>query len=76
MNRVAYGLDSIGLISLSQERLRKSDHINPLSDMNDFRAVAAAAGFRLNRALLHPAGRGGCRESRDASGRARPGAPC
>ncbi len=49
VNRVAYGLDRIGLISLGQERLRKSDHLNPLADLDDFRAVAAAAGFRVER---------------------------
>jgi len=49
VNRMAYALDRIGLISLGQERLRKSDHINPLADMDDFREVAAAAGFRVQR---------------------------
>lgn len=49
VNRVAAGLDRIGLISLGQERLRKSDHINPLADMDDFRDVAAAAGFRVQK---------------------------
>lgn len=49
VNRIAHGLDRIGLISLGQERLRKSDHLNPLADMDDFRAVAASAGFRVER---------------------------
>lgn len=49
VNRIAYGLDRVGLISLGQERLRKSDHINPLADMDDFRDVATAAGFRVER---------------------------
>ena len=31
INRVAQGLDRLGLISLRQERLRKSDHLNPLA---------------------------------------------
>jgi SAM-dependent methyltransferase len=47
VNRIAFAFDRMGLISLGQERLRKSDHINPLADMDDFRAVAAAAGFRV-----------------------------
>jgi SAM-dependent methyltransferase len=49
VNRIAYGLDRVGLISLGQERLRKSDHINPLADMDDFRDVVTAAGFRVER---------------------------
>lgn len=49
VNRIAYGLDRIGLVSLGQERLRKSDHINPLADMPDFRALASEAGFRIER---------------------------
>lgn len=49
VNRLAGALDRVGLISLGQERLRKSDHLNPLADMDDFRAVAAAAGFRVER---------------------------
>ena len=49
VNRMAAGLDRLGLISLGQERLRKSDHINPLADIDDFRQVAAKAGFRVAR---------------------------
>ena len=49
INRLAHGLDRLGIISLSQERLRKSDHQNPLADVADFRGVAAAAGFRVAR---------------------------
>jgi SAM-dependent methyltransferase len=49
INSVARGLDRIGLISLNQERLRKSDHLNPLADIPDFRNVAAEAGFRVSR---------------------------
>lgn len=49
VNKVAQGMDRLGLISLSQERLRKSDHLNPLADIPDFQKVAAEAGFRLAR---------------------------
>jgi SAM-dependent methyltransferase len=49
INGVAKRLDRIGLISLGQERLRKSDHINPLADIADFRRVAGEAGFRVAR---------------------------
>jgi len=47
VNRVARWLDRRGVIDLRQERLRKSDHINPLADIPDFRAVAREAGFRV-----------------------------
>jgi SAM-dependent methyltransferase len=49
INRLAQGLDRVGLITLSQERLRKSDHLNPLADIPDFEQVAAGAGFRVAR---------------------------
>jgi SAM-dependent methyltransferase len=49
VNWLARGLDRVGLISLNQERLRKSDHINPMADIDDFRRIAAEAGFRVAR---------------------------
>lgn len=49
VNGIARGLERFGFISLSQERLRKSDHLNPLADIDDFRRVAAQAGFRVER---------------------------
>jgi SAM-dependent methyltransferase len=49
VNRVARALDRLGLISLSQEHLRKSDHLNPLADIPDFERAAAEAGFRVAR---------------------------
>ena len=36
MNRLARGLERIGLVDIGQERLRKSDHLNPLADIPDF----------------------------------------
>jgi len=47
INRLARFLDRIGAIDLAQERLRKSDHLNPLVDHDDLRQVTAAAGFRI-----------------------------
>jgi ubiquinone/menaquinone biosynthesis C-methylase UbiE len=47
INAAARGLDRIGLIDLRQERLRKSDHLNPLTDIPDLEATVAAAGFRI-----------------------------
>jgi SAM-dependent methyltransferase len=49
VNRLAERLDRAGLIDLRQEHLRKSDHLNPLDDLDDLRTVAARAGFRVAR---------------------------
>jgi SAM-dependent methyltransferase len=49
VNRVAGCLDRVGLLTLSQENLRKSDHLNPLEDWGDFERVASSAGFRIVR---------------------------
>ena len=42
-------LDLLGLIDLRHERLRKSDHVNPLVDHDDLRRIAAESGFRIDR---------------------------
>lgn len=49
INLTARGLERIGLVDLRQERLRKSDHLNPLADIDEFRRVAQDAGFRVVR---------------------------
>lgn len=49
VNRLANGLDRIGLLDLKTERLRKSDHLNPIADHAELRRVAAAAGFDVER---------------------------
>lgn len=49
VNRVAARLDRAGLIDLQQERLRKSDHLNPLEDLDDLERTVARAGFRIAR---------------------------
>jgi SAM-dependent methyltransferase len=49
VNRVARALDRAGLADLRQERLRKSDHINPLADIPDLAYVTGVAGFRIAR---------------------------
>ena len=49
INALAHRLERAGLIDLRQERLRKSDHLNPLADIPDLRRVAADAGFRIKR---------------------------
>jgi SAM-dependent methyltransferase len=47
INRLARGLERAGLVDLSQERLRKSDHVNPLADIPDLEQVVGQAGFRV-----------------------------
>ena len=49
INALARQLERIGLIDMRQERLRKSDHLNPLADIPELAAVAADAGFRIAR---------------------------
>ncbi len=49
INRIAAGLERLGLIDLRQERLRKSDHLNPLADIPDLERVVGTAGFRIAR---------------------------
>ena len=49
INRCANRLEAWGLVDLRQERLRKSDHLNPLRDIPHLEAVADAAGFRIGR---------------------------
>ncbi len=49
VNRFAALLDRAGLLDLRQERLRKSDHVNPISDHDELRAFADRAGFRIER---------------------------
>lgn len=47
INRLARRLERAGLIDMTQERLRKSDHLNPIADVPELEAVTGAAGFRL-----------------------------
>jgi SAM-dependent methyltransferase len=49
INALARRLDRAGLIDVRQERLRKSDHLNPLADIPELRRVAAECGFRIAR---------------------------
>jgi SAM-dependent methyltransferase len=49
INALARRLERVGLIDLRQERLRKSDHLNPLMDIPDLRRVADETGFRIKR---------------------------
>jgi SAM-dependent methyltransferase len=49
VNRLASRLERLGWIDLRQERLRKSDHLNPIADHDDLRRIVSEAGFRLER---------------------------
>jgi SAM-dependent methyltransferase len=49
VNQLAHGLERLGVIDLRTERLRKSDHLNPITDHEDLHRVAAAAGFEVER---------------------------
>jgi SAM-dependent methyltransferase len=49
INRLARWLEGRGLVDLARERLRKSDHLNPLADIPDLECTVAAAGFRIER---------------------------
>lgn len=49
VNWLAQRLHRLGLISLGQEWLRKSDHVNPLADIDDLERAVAEAGFRIAR---------------------------
>jgi SAM-dependent methyltransferase len=49
INALARWLERRGLVDLEQERLRKSDHVNPLADIPDLEQMVAAAGFRVAR---------------------------
>jgi SAM-dependent methyltransferase len=49
INAFARQLERLGLIDMRQERLRKSDHLNPLADIPDLERVVSGAGFRVAR---------------------------
>jgi SAM-dependent methyltransferase len=49
INALARQLERRGLIDMRQERLRKSDHLNPLRDIPELEQVARDAGFRIGR---------------------------
>jgi ubiquinone/menaquinone biosynthesis C-methylase UbiE/uncharacterized protein YbaR (Trm112 family) len=47
INRFARVLERAGLIDMTQERLRKSDHLNPLRDVPHLEQVVTTAGFSV-----------------------------
>jgi SAM-dependent methyltransferase len=52
-NRVASLCERIGLLDLRQERLRKSDHLNPIADHDELARLVVAHGFRLERIVYY-----------------------
>jgi ubiquinone/menaquinone biosynthesis C-methylase UbiE len=53
INACARGLERMGLIDMTHERLRKSDHLNPLADIPELRSVVTGAGFRVERLVFY-----------------------
>ena len=53
INRFARLCERMGLLDLRQERLRKSDHLNPLIDHDDLARVVADCGFRVERVTYY-----------------------
>jgi SAM-dependent methyltransferase len=53
INKLARGLERLGLIDMRQERLRKSDHLNPLADVPDLERVARDTGFHIARITFY-----------------------
>jgi SAM-dependent methyltransferase len=49
VNRFASWCERLGLIDLRQERLRKSDHVNPIGDHDELRRVVQECGFTIER---------------------------
>jgi SAM-dependent methyltransferase len=49
INALGTRLEKWGLIDARQERLRKSDHLNPLRDIPELEDVVRQAGFRIRR---------------------------
>ncbi len=49
INRIAGLLHRVGVVDLTQEHLRKSDHLNPLADIPDLERTVGEAGFRVAR---------------------------
>ena len=90
INALARGLERVGLMDKSHDRLRKSDHRNPLADIDDLHRVTSQAGFRITRIRYYTPLVGGfaenilkrlaehlmeCRAMRRGAGAATPASP-
>jgi hypothetical protein len=49
VNRLARVIERLGLLDLRQERLRKSDHLNPIADHDELIRVTGECGFQIER---------------------------
>jgi SAM-dependent methyltransferase len=49
VNRLARLCERLGLLDLRQERLRKSDHLNPIADHDDLARIVESCGFHIER---------------------------
>lgn len=49
VNRFARWCERLGLLDLRQERLRKSDHLNPIADHDELRRLVSESGLTLER---------------------------
>lgn len=63
VNAIARFSERLGLSDLRQERLRKSDHVNPLADHDELARVLAETGFRLERITYYTPIIGACFEN-------------
>jgi SAM-dependent methyltransferase len=53
VNRFAHLCERLGLLDLRQERLRKSDHLNPIADHDELARVVGTSGFVLERVTYY-----------------------
>lgn len=49
VNALARVFERLGLLDLRQERLRKSDHVNPIADHDDLKQIVSSCGFQIER---------------------------
>jgi SAM-dependent methyltransferase len=53
VNRLAAWCERRGWLDLRQERLRKSDHVNPIRDHEELKRVVGDCGFEIERILYY-----------------------
>ena len=53
VNRFAHLCERLGLLDLRQERLRKSDHLNPIADHDELARIVGDCGFELERVTYY-----------------------
>jgi SAM-dependent methyltransferase len=63
VNRFARLCERAGLLDLRQERLRKSDHLNPIADHTELRRIVGESGFTIERITYYTPIVGACVEN-------------